>query len=316
MSTRTAPRWAPGQKSSATPLQATLSRLAVGLKAPLVRLNRRLAGLTTHRVSVAGHDLHYLDGGRGEPVLLLHGIFAEKDHWVDLARRLRKRHRLVVPDLPGFGESSRHDQQRYGYAEQVERLITFMDAVGLARVHVAGNSMGGTLGALLALMHPARVASLAFIGAPHGLKSPVPSETDRLIEAGQTPLMARNPQEFDTLLKRLFVKQPWLPWPVRRAAQDEAIRLAPSNLRIWQEHLADRYLLDTCIARVAAPLLVLWGRQDRVFHVSGVRRLRWKTPGADIQVLDQIGHLPMMEDPDGVAARLAAHLERHRQTTH
>ncbi len=314
MSTRTAPRWAPGPNPSATPFQSALSRLALGLKAPLVRLNRRLAGLTAHRVSVAGHDLHYLDGGRGEPVLLLHGIFAEKDHWVDLARHLRKRHRLVLPDLPGFGESSRHDGHRYGYAEQVERLVAFMDAVGLQRAHVAGNSMGGTLGALLALMHPERVASLAFIGAPHGLKSPVPSETDRLIDAGQTPLMARNAEEFDTLLKRLFVNQPWLPWPVRRAAQDDAVRLAASNLRVWQEHLVDRHLLDTCIARVAAPLLVLWGRQDRVFHVSGVRRLRWKTPGADIQVLDQIGHLPMMEDPVAVATRLEPHLARHRWT--
>lgn len=312
MSIRTAHHWALNLAPQAGVIHTAKSGLSHLLRAPLVNLNRRRAGLAAREVRVAGHGLHYLEGGRGEPVLLLHGLFAEKDHWVDLARRLTPRHRVIVPDLPGFGDSGRHEDLRYGYAEQVERLRAFMDRIGVQRAHVAGSSMGGALGALLADEYPGRVASLAFIGAPHGLRSPQPSETDRLIDAGHTPLIAHDAAEFDALLGRLFAQRPWLPWPVLRAAREDAIRRAPSNHRLWQEHLADRYLLEGRLAQVRAPLLVLWGRRDRVFHVSGARSLRWRRPDADIQVLDRLGHLPMMEAPLTVAQRYRPFLERHR----
>lgn len=282
------------------------------LKAPLIGLNRWMEGLRERDICVAGHRLHYLDGGRGEPVLLLHGIFAEKDHWVDVARRLTRHHRVIVPDLPGFGESERHDDQCYGYAQQVPRLQAFLDALALPRVHVAGSSMGGTLGALLALADPERVASLAFIGAPHGLRSPVPSETDLLIDRGDAPLIARDTREFEALLSRLFERRPWLPWPIRRAACADAIRRSASNQRLWQEHLVDRHVLQQCLARVQTPLLALWGRRDRVFHVSGVRSLRRQRPDAEIEVLEGLGHLPMMEDPRSVAKRYLHFLGQRR----
>lgn len=282
------------------------------LKAPLIGLNRWMAGLSAREISVAGHRLHYLDGGRGEPVLLLHGIFAEKDHWVDFARHLTRHHRVIVPDLPGFGESERHEDQPYGYAHQVPRLQALLDALALPRLHVAGSSMGGALGAMLALAQPERVASLAFIGAPHGLRSPVPSETDLLIDRGHAPLVARDSHEFDALLARLFERRPWLPWPIRRAACADAIGRAASNLRLWHEHLGDRHALQLGLAAVQTPLLALWGRRDRVFHVSGVRSLRRQRPDAEIEVLEGLGHLPMMEDPPRMATRYLRFVGQHR----
>lgn len=282
------------------------------LKTPLIGLNRWMAGLRAQETRVAGHRVHYLDGGRGEPLVLLHGIFAEKDHWVDFARQLTRHHRVIVPDLPGFGESDRHEDQHYGYAQQVPRLQAFMDALALPRVHVAGSSMGGALGAMLALAQPQRVASLAFIGAPHGLRSPVPSETDLLIDRGHAPLIARDRHEFDALLARLFKRQPWLPWPIRHAACHEAIGRAASNLRLWREHLGDRHALQQGLAAVQTPLLALWGRHDRVFHVSGVRSLRRQRPDVEIEVLEGLGHLPMMEDPRGVAQRYLRFIGQHR----
>lgn len=311
MSIRTAQACAPGPAAQAGRLRTAGRKIPHVLKAPLIAMNRRFAGLRERRVHVAGHHLHYLDGGRGEPVLLLHGIFAEKDHWVDLARRLTPHHRVIAPDLPGYGDSERHEDQHYAYADQVPRLLALMDALGLDRVHLAGSSMGATLAALLARACPQRVASLAFIGAPHGLRTPVPSDTDRLIDAGHAPLIAHDPAGFEALLDRLFAQRPWLPWPIRAAARADAIARADSNRRLWQEHIADRHVLERGLVGLRTPLLVLWGRLDRVFHASGVRSLRWQRPDADIQVLDRLGHLPMMEDPHAVAQRYIGFLKRH-----
>jgi pimeloyl-ACP methyl ester carboxylesterase len=276
----------------------------------LLSVNRGLSGLEEKTRQVDAHTMHYLEGGRGESVLLLHGIFAEKDHWVDFARNLTGDYHVVAPDLPGYGESGRQPGQRYDYAAQTERLREFMDALGIARAHLAGNSMGGTIAALFAVRYPERVASLAFIGAPHGIRSNTDSEMDRLIGAGQAPLVARNAAEFDAMLKLVFAKRPFLPYPIFQAAERDAIANARSNQRMWDEQLKDRYLLQEHIGRVVAPSLALWGGKDKVFDASGAQALKALLPQVDMRILPEMGHLPMMEDPKQTAGVYADFLRR------
>lgn len=276
-------------------------------KEPLLWLNRSLSGLEEKTVQAAGHRIHYLEGGAGSaggtPVVLLHGIFAEKDHWVDFARPLTGSHRVIAPDLPGFGESDRLEGQAYDYAAHTERLAAWLDALGLPRVHLAGNSMGGTIAALFALRHPDRVASVAFIGAPHGIRSARPSTMDRLIDAGQAPLVAHDAVAFDAMMDLVFAQRPFLPAPILEAARADAVRDAPSNLRLWHAQLKDRYLLQERIGGLRPPTLALWGQQDRVFDASGAEALRSLLPQARIETLPGLGHLPMMEAPLAVSAR-------------
>ena len=230
-------------------------------KEPLLELNRQLSGMTEKTLQVGGHRIHYLDGGNGEPVILLHGIFAEKDHWVDFSRQLTSSHRVIAPDLPGFGESDRLADQTYGYMEQTQRLKDFMDASGIGRAHLAGNSMGGTIAALFALRYPESVVSVAFIGAPHGLRTPKPSEMDALIEAGKSPLVAYDAAQFEAMMSMVFEKKPFLPYPILHAAQADALRMASSNLRLWNDQRKDRYLLDERIGNLRAPVLALLGQR-------------------------------------------------------
>jgi hypothetical protein len=74
--------------------------------------------------------------------------------------------------------------------------------------------------------------SAAFIGAPHGIRSPKPSETDLQIEAGKIPLIARDAAEFKQMMSLLFVERPFLPYPILHAAQSDAIQNAQSNVRL------------------------------------------------------------------------------------
>lgn len=276
----------------------------------LLALNRSMSGLSEHTVAAAGHDIRYLSGGQGEPILMLHGLFAEKDHWVDFARHLTGEYRVVAPDLPGFGASGRRDDVRYGYAEQVQRLVGLLDALGLQRVHLAGNSMGGTLAVLFALQHPERVASVALVGSPHGIRSPSPSPMDRRIDGGEAPLVVRSAAEFDQMMDLVFSARPFLPYPVLHASKSDAIARADSNMRLWREQLADRYLLDARIGGLAAPLQVLWGEADRVFDVSGANVITARLPHAQVQVLPRVGHLPMMEAPEATARAYRSFLHR------
>lgn len=286
---------------------------------PLLSLNRSLSGMEENTTSAAMHTVHYLDSGLpastptdGEdstPIVLLHGIFAEKDHWVDFARPLTRQHRVIAPDIPGFGESTRHENQPYDYAAHVTRLAAFLDAIGLQRVHLAGNSMGGTIAALFALQHPERVASVAFIGAPHGIRSPQPSTMDRLIDAGQRPLVAHDAAAFAAMMDLVFEKRPFLPYPILHGTEQEALRNATSNTRLWDAQLKDRYLLEQHLGQLQHhPTLVLWGENDRVFDHSALTPLRKWLPRAQIEALPGIGHLPMMEAPADTAQRYSRFL--------
>lgn len=246
-------------------------------------------------------------------MLLLHGIFGEKDHWNDFARRLTSRYRVIVPDLPGFGASSRLASERYDYASQVERLEQFVEALGLPELHVAGSSMGGTLAALLALRRPEQVRSVAFVGAPHGLRTVRPSVMDSLIDAGRAPLVPRSRAEFASMLTLLFERRPFLPYPVLHGARTDAISMADSNLRIWSEQLEDRYLLEERLGELRTRTAVFWGDSDQLFDVSGVLSIRRLLPGALTYVLPGVGHLPMMEAPAQTARMYADFLLAARE---
>lgn len=279
----------------------------------LIALNRMSASLTKPPpITVGPHQVHYLTGGNGETVVLLHGIFAEKDHWVDFARPLTSHYRIIAPDLPGFGESTRLADQTYNYAEQVERLAQILDSLDVKRAHLAGNSMGGTIAALFAIRFPERVISVGLIGAPHGIRTPVASEMDQIIEANQpSPLIAHTPEAFEKLLATVFKNEPFLPYPIRRRAQTLAIESAASNERLWNNQKRDRFLLDAEIDQLKHPTLVLWGDADRSFHVSGADVLRRRLANADIRVLKDVGHLPMMETPKESALAYRSFISQH-----
>jgi pimeloyl-ACP methyl ester carboxylesterase len=216
---------------------------------------------------------------------------------------------VLAPDLPGFGESTRLPDEDYGYATQVEHLKDMLDHLGLQRVHLGGSSMGGTIAALFAIRYPDRVASVALIGAPHGLRTPQPSEMDPMIDAGESPLIVAQADAFEPMLDYVFAQRPFLPFPILHAAKTDALRNAPSNLRIWNAQRKDRYLLDANIAELKQPTLVLWGEKDRLFDMSGAAPLQKRLPQAQVRVLPDVGHLPMMETPKSSALLYAEFLK-------
>lgn len=277
----------------------------------LVGLNRSLSGLEERTVRIDRHTVHYLEGGSGETVVLLHGIYAEKDHWTEFARALTPHYRVVAVDLPGFGESTRREDERYDYAAQLPRLHRILDELGIERAHLAGSSMGGALAGLYAAEHPERVASLAFIGAPHGIDQPRVSSMSRRIAAGEVPLVARTAEEHEAMLEMVFAERPFLPGPVLAVSRETALASAESNLRLWREHGFTERRLQAALPRIAAPTLALWGERDSVFDVSGLPNLQRGLRAVEAEALPGVGHLPMMERPGGTSARYLRFLGAH-----
>lgn len=273
-----------------------------------VGAERRAAGLKVHDVLVADHEIVYLEGGRGEPILLLHGFGAEKDNWTQFAGYLAPHYRVIVPDLPGFGESTFVDGASYRIADQARRLAAFADALGVRRFHLAGNSMGGQIAGQFAADYPERVLSLVLVDCT-GVRAPKMSDLEKAIRRGEpNPLVVASVEEFDYRMTFLFVRQPEIPAFIKRVLVAQARDRRAAHETILAQTTPEVEALEPDLGRIRARTLVVWGDQDRMRDVSCVSVLKAGITGASVVVLPGCGHVPMSERPAETAAHVLAFL--------
>lgn len=272
-----------------------------------MRLARRLSGMRARSIVVDGWRIAYLDGGSGEPLLLLHGMGADKDNFLLVARALRRHYRVIVPDLPGFGDSERRHAADYGTWTQVERLRALCHALRISRCHLGGNSMGGLIAGAYAARYPQAVSSLWLL-APAGVNAAQPSTLMQAIARSEPlPIFARNVSEVRALLRFAMQKPPPMPGFVLRAlAQDQAASYA-LNQRIVAKMVEGPWLDDLLAGSVDGPAtdvpaLIVWGDHDRALDCSGAEVLGRLMPRSRVTILSGIGHVPMMEAPQRVVA--------------
>ena len=175
-----------------------------------VKAGRHSAGLAKKEIKVDDHKIVYLEGGKGQTILLLHGFAANKDNWIRFAKYLTKDYHVVIPDIPGFGESSQIQSENYAVENQLKRIDRFTEALKLERFHLSWNSMGGMLAALYGATYPQKVLTLALL-APGGVGSPNPSEVAILLQKGTNHLLTGNTEDYDRLIELCFAKPPLIP---------------------------------------------------------------------------------------------------------
>jgi len=266
-----------------------------------IRAQRAKAKLEEKTAHIDGHDVVYLDGGSGEPLILLHGFGANKDNWSQIAPLLTPHFRLIIPDLPGFGDSSRNSDARYGADEQLERLHSFIAELGLGAVHLGGNSMGGYLAGLYAARYPAKVKS-QWLLAPAGVHAAEPSEYFQCIEKGENPLLVDNTADFMRLVDMCFTKMPYVPRAFQRCLCERNIAERDFNEKIFRDVFTEPLVLEKELEGSTVKTQILWGDGDRILHPSGAGILGDTISGAQTIVMERMGHCPMLERPRETAA--------------
>lgn len=268
------------------------------------------AGASYDAVLVDDHVWVYYErpadsGAKGAPVLLLHGFTGSKENYLPLLAKLEHASRVIVPDLPGWGESSRRELSDYGIAAQVERLERFLDAQRIERVHLVGHSMGGHIAGVFAALHPERVATLALVDTA-GVRFE-PNEFALRVMRGETPFNVRTRAEFDAFMAQLFAKPPFLPARLKDVLVQRNRRGHAFQSRVLASigRGPGAFQLEANLDRIQAPTLVLWCRQDQILDVSAIRTLSRIRPRPTVTVLEGCGHMSIMEQPG--AAGLALH---------
>ena len=266
------------------------------------KTERQISRLEQKQIIVDQLTIEYLEGGKGDTLLLLHGFGANKDNWTRIGKYLTPHFRVIAPDLPGFGESSTALDNNYTIMAQAVRVRSFVSALGIKSLHLGGSSMGGNIAGAYAFLYPGSLKSLILI-APGGVVSSNPSEMYTALNQGKpNPLIARTVEEYERLLIFVFVKPPFIPLPIKQVLIQEAMSHQALNTHIFKQlRSPDRSPLETLLAGARTPCLIIWGNQDRVLHVSGAKILETTMKNGQAQIMDKVGHLPMLEKPKETA---------------
>ena len=265
---------------------------------------RRKGRLVRKTVRVGDIEWPYLEGGPkdGEVVVLVHGFGADKDHWSMAAPHITDRYRLIAPDLPGFGENDLSLARSYRIKAQADRLVEFLDALGIEKCHLGGNSMGGFIALQAALDHPDRLKSLTLVNNA-GVVGSSDSELQQAVAAGENPLVMRELGDVDGLMAFVMHKPRAIPGQFKKVMFHEAKRREALLDKVFEDIILDALEAPATdrLGEVQTRTLIIWGKHDRVIDVSCVPVLEQGIKGAQAVVFDHVGHLPMMEDPEAFA---------------
>ena len=279
----------------------------------LIGLERFSAGFRRNSIQVGDHRIAYSEGGKGEPVVVVHGFGASSDNWNRMAGRLTKKYRVIAPDMPGWGQSTRIDAASYAYPEQIERLHQFLGALGLRRFHLIGHSMGGFISSAYAARYPEEVITLTLI-APHGIAEPQPGELALSVAAGENWLVPRNVPEFERLLDKVFARRPYVPRSVFKLFAAYAIRGSAKSARIFADMQSNDPPLEDRLPLIQAPTLIIWGDQDRVLNVSGAEVFRQGIKSSEVMIIPGSGHMPLVENAGACARAWLAFMQKAQRS--
>ncbi|WP_089603647.1 alpha/beta fold hydrolase [Acinetobacter piscicola] len=268
----------------------------------VLQQERTWAGMETKRVKVGDIDWAYSEGGQaGKPTLLLvHGLAGSRDNWNRLARYLTPYYHVIIPDLPGQGDSKVPNDFDYSLPNLTEKLRRFAEAIKVDNgLNIAGHSMGGSIALLYVAQYPIDTKSLFLIDSAGVFKS---ANTPYL----KDPTTLRNmlvskPGDFDRLMKIAMNTPPFIPKELKDAQEKLMISQSANTSKLVEQLIVMSKLFTPDSFAIAArsidqPVLIAWGDKDQIINVEAAAELKGLLKNAQEPViLKGIGHMPILE---------------------
>ena len=237
------------------------------------------------------------DQGQGRPLLMLHGSGPGVSAWANWRLNipaLSQTHRVIAPDLVGFGYTERPAGVQYTMETWVNHALGVLDALDVTQADIVGNSFGGALAVALAAQHPERVRRLVLMGSA-GTSFPLTRELDEVW--GYTPSLENMRSLMDTFaFNRALITDDLarlrLAASLREGVQEAYARMFPAPRQRWVEALATA---PEALQALPHEVLILHGREDRVIPLEASMNLLRLIPRAQLHVFGRCGHWTQIE---------------------
>jgi pimeloyl-ACP methyl ester carboxylesterase len=290
-----------------------------------MRLEYYRSNLAYKTLQLDGHTIEYLEReGYGDTIVLLHGFSADKDCWVRFVRHMPENYRILIIDMPGHGGGNRYMDQDYDLRHITGGVTRTIEALGLERIHLVGNSLGGLVSIHYALDNPDKVITLGLFNSA-GVSQLTPSESYLLLENGDNPFIVTSEDDFYRLMDLCFYEKPYIPWPGLSVIAHNYIERSEFNRKIWNDiheslpendrvrHVSFKDLSNR-LPELKMPTFVLWGDKDRILHVSSVEVYKRYLPDAQVVIMENCGHAPMLERSEEAAGHYAQFMRQTSST--
>ncbi len=260
------------------------------------------AGLEKKSVTLDFGEIVYLENNVKSDVtlVLVHGFGGSKDNWSRMVKHLDDTYHVIVPDLPGHGESVSKLDLGYTTTEQAKRLGAFLKAKNIQNFHLVGHSMGGAIALRTVKQNVKNIRSLILIDAMGMHKTK--SLGDLLVEeSAQNPLYdVCTKERLETLLSYSMNKMPYIPEIFKDVMlADKCERKALEKVMYYD--LFKDVKLDAIVQSITLPTLILWGEKDKIIHVDNGKLLHDTINKSQLCIFKEVGHIPMLEDPEKTA---------------
>ncbi|WP_211221861.1 alpha/beta fold hydrolase [Granulicoccus phenolivorans] len=258
------------------------------------------------------HDVSSPETADGTPLLLLHGSGPGVSAWANwrlVIERLAPKVRILAPDLAGFGFSEVPDGIEYTRQRWLDQIVTFLDELGVDRVHVVGNSFGGSMALALAIAHPDRVSKLIMMGAV-GVPFELTDGLDRVW--GYTP----SQENMASLMRDTFSYNGDLVTDdmiraryeasTRPGMQEAFSAMFPAPRQRWVDAMAHP---EADIRAITHPTLLVHGRDDKVIPLSTSQTMLDWIDDSQLHVYGRCGHWTQIEKVDPFCRLVADFIE-------
>ena len=270
--------------------------------------------LEVGRVETELGGIAVLRAGAGDPVVLLHGLGATKASFLPTVAALAGSFRVIAVDLPGFGDSVKPIGAAYDPPYFARAVAGVLDACGIERAHMVGNSMGGRVALEVGFEFPERTGRIALLAPSLAWLRERPWASVVRALRPELGLLQIAPRAVVESIVRSVVPGGREGWSA--VGVDEFLRayLTPRGRAAFYAALRNIYLEDpdrfwTRLKALQGDALFVWGREDRLVPIAFARHVREALPGAEHLELD-CGHVPQLEAPRKTHAAVARFLAR------
>jgi pimeloyl-ACP methyl ester carboxylesterase len=253
----------------------------------------KLSRVESKFVQVGPYRIHYLIGGDGPTLLLLHGHPSKALEWGPLLYRLTNAHKVIAIDFVGYGESDAPDVD-YNISTQANVALGLLDALGIWQTDILGFSMGGWIALKVATDHRDRVRRLILVDSA-GLTFPTTLTADSFVPRTLTEFREMERLHSDRRLPDFVAKD------LLRVSQDRSWVLQ----RMGSSLLSFREALDGRLGNLNMPILVIWGKEDRLIPYT-VARFQRELPGAKLVTIESCGHMVLWDCSDRALPEVTA----------
>ena len=269
-----------------------------------------------NKITVDGLEFAYYHEGKGEIILMLHGITTNSFIWRNIIPYLTDSYEVIVPDLLGCGQSSKRLDADYSIKNQAELMVKLIKKLKLPKVHLVCHDIGGGIGQIIAVRHPEILIDLSLINSVAYDYWPV-----QPINTLRTPIIRQIAMAtIDMGMLRLSI----------RAGLHYKDRLTPELFALFEEqmenkasrkaflHLAkslnnkDLLEISDKLTQLSLPVLIIRGEAD-VFLNKGIAfKLHKNIPGSQLQLIETAGHFAQIDEPEKISNFILQFFEKYQ----